>query len=292
MSFIWNEILYRPIYNAFILIYDILPIKDAGLAIIILTLVVRFVLLPLTWASMKSQRMMQSLQPQMNAIKEKYKDDKTKQGQELMKFYQENGINPLSSCLPLLVQLPVMIALYQVLRNLSQDQYELLYSFVGRPESFNTMFLGFIDLMQPFWPLAILTGLSQFAYSYLLKPTTNKTEKSKELDKPKKEGEVLNPEELTAMMGSQFTYIMPIMTTFISWNLLSGLPLYWVVTTLFNVVFQLIMVKKYPVIPNANVNDIIEEKTLEKVEEWNNEPKLIETTREKNVTVQVKKRGQ
>lgn len=289
MLFFWNEVLYRPIYNMFILIYDILPIKDAGLAIIVLTLVVRFILLPLTWAAMKSQRMTQSLQPAMNKIKEQYKNDKQKQGQELMKFYQENGINPLSSCLPMLVQLPVMIALYQVLRNLNQDQFSLLYGFVQRPESFNTMFLGVIDLMQPFWPLAILTGLTQFAYSYLLQPMKVAKTEQTDVEKSKKEGEAFNPEDLTAMMGTQFTYLMPIMTTFISWNLLSGLPLYWVVTTLFNVAFQLIMVKKYPVKLNNNVNEVIIDKK-EEVVEWKDGPELIETVREKNVTVQVKKR--
>ncbi len=146
MSFIWNEIFYRPIYNAFIFIYDILPWGDAGIAIIALTLVIRFVLLPLTWTAMKSQRMMQSMQPAMDKIKEKHKEDKQAQTQELMKFYKDNGINPLASCLPMLVQLPVMIALYQVLRNLTLDQYDLLYSFVAQPEALNTVFLGFIDL--------------------------------------------------------------------------------------------------------------------------------------------------
>ncbi len=291
MSFLWNEVLYRPIYNAFILIYDILPWKDAGLAIIVLTLVIRFVLLPLTWASMKSQRMMQSLQPEMNKIKEKFKDDKTAQSQELMKFYQKNGINPLASCLPMLIQLPVMIALYQVLRNISQDQYELLYGFVGRPENFNTTFMGFIDLMQPYWPLAILTGLSQFWYSILLKPANGTVKKPSVNEGDKDKGGGFDPDQLTSMMTNQFIYIMPLMTTFISWNLLSGLPLYWVTTTVFNVVFQLIMVRKYPVHQLNNGEDKVEEIAENKPVQWDAKPELIETVKEKDVTVNVRKRS-
>jgi len=155
MSFVWNELLFRPIYNLFILIYDLLPIKDAGLAIILLTVLVRFILMPLTWTAMKSQRLMQSKSGEMKAIQEKYKDDKQQQSQALMQFYKDNGINPLSSCLPLLIQLPVMIALYRVLKDLNKDHWDLLYSFVARPDSLNVMFLNIIDLTKPFWPLAV-----------------------------------------------------------------------------------------------------------------------------------------
>jgi len=224
----------------------------------------------------------------MNKIKEKHKEDKQAQTQELMKFYKDNGINPMASCLPMLIQLPVMIALYQVLRNLNMDQYNLLYSFVEQPETLNTMFLGFIDLTIPFWPLAILTGLAQLVYSLLLKPPGKKKEEVEV--KPKKEEEGFDAEQITSMMTGQFTYVMPIMTTFIAWNLLAGLPLYWLTTTIFNAIFQLIMIKKYPVKEFEAVSVTTEVADKEEVV-WDNEPEVLETVKEKNVTISVRKRN-
>ncbi|HPN67056.1 MAG TPA: YidC/Oxa1 family membrane protein insertase [bacterium] len=289
MSFVWNELLFRPIYNLFILIYDLLPIKDAGLAIILLTVLVRFILMPLTWTAMKSQRLMQSKSGEMKAIQEKYKDDKQQQSQALMQFYKDNGINPLSSCLPLLIQLPVMIALYRVLKDLNKDHWDLLYSFVARPDSLNVMFLNIIDLTKPFWPLAVLTGLSQFVYSWLMQ---NPKGKNKAVVETKKkdtngDGEALDPEAITNMMSSQFLYMMPLMTTFVAWNLMSGLSVYWVSTTLFNIVFQLLMVKWYPVKDNNEV--IIENVRAEEIK-WDTNPKVLETSKNNDVTISVKKR--
>src|SRR5579884_2181422 len=88
-----------------------------GLAIVGLTVLIRAVLVPLTFRQLKSMQEMQRLAPQINALKEKYKEDKQRQQQELMKFYQENKINPLASCLPLLLQLPVFFSLFYMLRN-------------------------------------------------------------------------------------------------------------------------------------------------------------------------------
>src|SRR5246127_5999860 len=87
-----------------------------GLAIVGLTVLVRAVLVPLTFRQLKSMQEMQRLAPQINALKEKYKEDKQRQQQEMMKFYQENKINPLASCLPLLLQLPVFVSLFYMLR--------------------------------------------------------------------------------------------------------------------------------------------------------------------------------
>src|SRR6478735_3777165 len=87
-----------------------------GLAIVGLTVTIRAALVPLTFRQLKSMQEMQRLAPQINALKEKYKEDKQRQQQELMKFYQENKINPLASCLPLLMQIPVFISLFYMLR--------------------------------------------------------------------------------------------------------------------------------------------------------------------------------
>ncbi|MBU0648135.1 YidC/Oxa1 family membrane protein insertase [Patescibacteria group bacterium] len=284
----WNELLYRPIYNALIIVYNFLPYKDVGLAIIVLTLLIRFVLLPLSWSALKSQRILQSLNPELDRLKEKYKDDKEKLTKATMDFYQKHKISPLSSCLPMLIQLPILIALYQVLRaGIDHTQYELLYSFVQQPESFNEMFLGIIDLSLPFWPLAILTGIAQFLQSYLLKPL--KAPQKPQAKAPKKEEEAFSAESITANMGTQFVYIMPLMTVFIAWNLFAGLPLYWVTSTLFSVISQLIIIRRYPIKQIEQADAIAHDHPEQ---EFSIEPEVLETYQEKNVNISVKKRNQ
>lgn len=282
----WNELLYRPIYNALILIYDLLPYKDVGLAIIVVTILMRLLLLPLSWSATKSQRLMQSLAPELEKIKEKYKDNQQEMTKATMEFYKQHGINPLSSCLPLLIQLPILIALYQVLRNgLDHSQYELLYSFVPQPESFNQTFLGFIDLTKPFYPLAIVAGLAQFAQSYLMKPLAKKKKPAVE---KKDDKQLFNAEDFTSAMSWQFTFMMPIMTVFIAWNLFAGLPLYWVTTTLFSVVQQYVTNKMYPIKNIVAADTAFHE---HKTAEFKLEPELIETSKVKDVSVSVKRRN-
>jgi YidC/Oxa1 family membrane protein insertase len=111
---------FSPLISLFesilVFIHDNLPLTSWGLAIVLMTVVIRAVLVPLTFRQLKSMQEMQRLAPQISALKEKYKDDKQRQQQEIMKFYQEHKVNPFSSCLPLLLQLPVFISLFYMLR--------------------------------------------------------------------------------------------------------------------------------------------------------------------------------
>src|SRR6195256_2571518 len=111
---------FSPLISLFesimVFIHDHLVGGSWGLAIVGLTVVIRAVLVPLTFRQLKSMQEMQRLAPQISALKEKYKEDKQRQQQEVMKFYQQNKINPLASCLPLLLQLPVFISLFYMLR--------------------------------------------------------------------------------------------------------------------------------------------------------------------------------
>ncbi len=114
------ESAFSPLITLFekimVFIHEYIFTSSWGMAIVGLTILVRAVLVPLTFRQLKSMQEMQRLAPQINVLKEKYKDDKQRQQQELMKFYQENKINPLASCLPLLLQLPVFVSLFYMLR--------------------------------------------------------------------------------------------------------------------------------------------------------------------------------
>src|SRR3972149_8720304 len=143
LKYLLKLILYQPLYNALIFLVWLIPGHNVGLAIIILTVIIRLILLPSSMKATRQQKRMRDLQPEIQAIQARYKDDKAKQSQEIMAFYRENKINPLGSCLPLLIQLPILIILYYVfIHGLSTERFDLLYDFTPRPEVINTGFLG------------------------------------------------------------------------------------------------------------------------------------------------------
>src|SRR3989339_551577 len=138
---LYLTILFQPLLNLMVWLYNFLG--DFGIAIIIVTVIVRLFLVPLSMKAIKSQKALQELQPQMNEIKNRYKNNKEEQTKATMEFYKKNKINPLSSCLPLLIQLPIIFALYRVFRlGLAEESMVYLYTFVARPETLHPFFLN------------------------------------------------------------------------------------------------------------------------------------------------------
>lgn len=223
----FHIVLTRPLLNVLIWFYNVIPLRDLGLAIVALTLLIRLLLLPSFQKSLRSQKEMQGLQPKLEEIKQKYKDDKDAQAKATLEFYRQNKVNPLSSCLPLLVQLPILIALYRVfLSGLAGNIAGELYPFVQNPGTINTNFLGLVELAQPSYILAVLAGISQFVQSKMLAPKTKAQDRT------------------ASLLSAQFTYFMPILTIIISIKLPAGLALYWVVTTLFAIGQQYYIMRK------------------------------------------------
>ena len=224
MVWLWNEILYRPLFNALILIYDLIP--DIGIAIIILTIITRLILYPSQSKALRAQRKLQELQPELQKIQQKYKKDKQKQSKAVMEFYQTHKVNPFSSCLIQLVQFPIIIALYQVFRTgLNAERLTQLYSFIPRPEMINPNFLGYFNLAEPDkYILPILAGVTQFIYSKMMMPPTPKNKKG--------------PASTQEMISKQMIYFMPFMIVFFAMKLPAALPLYWIVVSLFGILQQ------------------------------------------------------
>jgi len=226
MSFLYHTLIADPIINAMVLIYNYLPLKDIGIAIIILTLIIRFLLLPLSYKAARTQREIARIQPKLKEIQKKFKDNREEQAKRLMGLYKEHKINPLAGIVPILIQLPVLIALYRafmtIINNISSATF---YSFVSVPKTINPMFFGLIDLSKPSIYLAIIAGLLQFAYSRMMSVKTKKDNKGKQTG-------------MGAMMGSQMTYFLPIITVFFGMRLSAGLPLYWSTTTIFSIAEQ------------------------------------------------------
>lgn len=227
----FNIILYRPLFNVLILLYQYLPGHDFGVAVIVLTILIKLLFFPLGLRAIKSQKALSELQPKLKEIQEKYKDNKEKQTRETMALYRKEKINPFAGCLPLLIQLPVLIALYRVFwRGLQAEQMVFLYNFVPSPGSIDPSFFGIINLAEPYIVLAILAGIFQFLQVKMAVPRT----KTKKGEKP----------GFAGAMQKQMQYFFPIFTVLILLRLPSAIGLYWLTTTLFTVIQQHFVFKK------------------------------------------------
>src|SRR3990167_7097562 len=153
---IFNEIIFRPILNLLVFVVDVVPGSDLGLAIILVTILVRLVLYPISRKALVSQKKISELQPKIKGIQKKHKDDRQKQSEAVMKFYKENNINPFAGCLPFLIQLPIIIGMYRVFLTELSLETDGLYSFVSAPLYIHTNFLGLINLLEPSVILALL----------------------------------------------------------------------------------------------------------------------------------------
>lgn len=233
----FNVILYQPLFNSLVALYDYVPGRDFGLAIILLTLIIRFILYPISVKAVNSQRSLQKLQPKMQEIQKKYKDDKEKQAKEILDLYKKEKINPFSGLFLALIQLPILIALYQVFWNglKSEELKKVLYSFVLNPGHINPLFLHLIDLSKPNLILAILAGLTQYFQTKMLTPQSSS-----------KSGGQDKGADFSQIMQKQMLYFFPVFTVIILMGLPSALGLYWTISGLFSIIQQYFIFKNGP----------------------------------------------
>jgi len=217
MANLFNTYLYEPILAVLVFIYQNLSFHDLGLAIIILTILVRVVLFPIFYKSAKDQSLMQGLQPHIKKIQKDHKDNKEKQAAALMALYRQNKVNPLSGLLLIIIQLPIIIALYQVfLKGLSGVVFD------------NHTFLGIIDLGAKSLILVVAAALLQYVQGKLSLPPQSSDEQSKKIF------------QTSRMM----TILGPIITLVILINLPSAISLYWAVSTIVSIGQQVYINKK------------------------------------------------
>ncbi|MBU1132157.1 YidC/Oxa1 family membrane protein insertase [Patescibacteria group bacterium] len=242
---LFNTVLYQPIYNLLVFLYNIVPGNDIGLAIIALTIIIKVILYPFGVQAIKAQKQLQDIQPKLDELKSKHKDDKEKLASETMKIYKEQKVNPLSSCLPLLIQFPFLIAVYHAFRTgLASSDLNLLYSFVPNPGHINSISAGIIDLAVPSILLAVLAGAAQFVQTKMMP-----------MAQPKIKTDASKDESMMASMNKSMLYFMPVMTIIIGINLPAGLTLYWLLTTVLTTVQQKILFRK-----KQNMTTIVEAK--------------------------------
>lgn len=234
LSTLWTNVLFTPILQALIFLYHLLG-DSFGLAIIALTVAVRGISFPLSIPAMKSQKKMMELQPKLAELKKKH-TDKIELQKAQLELYKSHGVNPGAGCLPQIIQIIILIALYRVFLN-------FLNGGLIDNTHINMGFL-WLDLSKPdhFYVLPALAGITQFLYSLMLRPGTEHHEEKK----PRKIGSGSAKEEKGEMemaeeIQNQMMFMMPIMTLVISLKFPSGLTMYWVVTTVFSIIQQWIL---------------------------------------------------
>lgn len=230
MAYLWNTIFYNPIYNSLIFIINNVTFGDVGFAIILVTIIIKFVLSPLTKKSIRSQILMKKMEPEIKQIKKDF-PNREDQARETLKLYKKYGTNPFSGCLVILIQLPFIFALYYVFyKGLSFDPGHI-YSFINIPTNLNDNFLGMFQLHNNHnIVFAILAGGSQFIQGYLSSPLSSKTEIVKE-DSSNKSFQ----DELSKSMQMNVKYILPIFIAFISYKLSAAVALYWITSNIFTI---------------------------------------------------------
>jgi YidC/Oxa1 family membrane protein insertase len=217
---LWDQLVVRGVFvTALVYLYEqlkVLGLPSWGVAIIAFTVIVKTLTLPLTLKGVRSMKRMQELQPRMQALQRQYKNDKEKLMQEQMALYKEYGVNPLGGCLPMLIQMPIWIALYWSLSHLANENPEFAKPFLwianlGQPEFRPENFPHQLPI------LAVLTGVTQWITSKMAQqPTTD-------------------PQQQTM---NQVMQVMPVMFVVFSLNVPAGLVLYWVTSNLYQMIQQ------------------------------------------------------
>ena len=225
----WNLIFYQPIYNILIFFMSKLPGHNLGWAIIVLTILIKVILLGPNQKALKSQKRLQIVQPQLDALKEKYKNDPQRLAQETMAIWKKNKVSPLGSCLPMLIQFPILIALFYVVRDsLNLMDKSLLYMPLKdfNLQIVNPIFLGLIDLTKVnLLALPIIVGGLQFLQ---IKLSLSKVQKN-------------NSNTAVPMMNNMMQFFLPVMIALFTASLPAAVGFYWGVSTLFAIGQQLVV---------------------------------------------------
>lgn len=266
---IFDTVIVQPIFNLLLGLYSIIPGGDFGIALIVFTILVRFAMWPLVKKQLHQVKAMQKLQPELVKIKKASKGDKRLESMQMMELYKKHDVSPFRSIGILLIQLPIFIALYQVIRifTMQRDQIDrFTYGFlkvlapvqelIAHPENFNEKMLGFLDLTKqaitsnPFnvniilLLLAIGAVITQYIMSKQTNPQQKSTKRLRDIMSETADGKQADQSEMNAVVMSKMTKFLPIMMFFIMISLPGALALYYTVSNLVAVLQQHSILKK------------------------------------------------
>lgn len=230
--------IYEPLYNGLVFLVDIVPTHDIGIAVVILTIFVKLILLPLSRQAIRTQALMREIAPEVERLKEKFKDKPEEQARAIFALYRERNIRPFATFFLIFLQLPILFGLYWVFwkGGFPAINADTLYAFVPAPERVNMEFLGMFDMSERSFFLAALTGLTQYLYTRL----------SMGKRKPRVKEE--NPTFSSDMAHSfdlQARYVLPLLFAGISSTLAAALPLYWTTSNIFMIAQEFVMGRRF-----------------------------------------------
>lgn len=245
MQQFYHRVFYQPLLNALVVIYQTIGWHDLGLSIIILTIIVRLLLFPFFQKTTRYQMKMQKLQPHIKKIKEKHRGNKEKEVQETLELLREHELSPFSSVLGvlfLIVQLPILIALFQIFRQINVDITHDLYSFVQAPGALNNSLLGLINLRESSMVLVILAAAGLYIQGKLGLPKIDHAEN------------LSREEKFTQQLSRQMVFTGPfvILLIFGLNPVPAAVPLYLVISTAFSIVQQVIISREI----HGNLRDV------------------------------------
>jgi YidC/Oxa1 family membrane protein insertase len=257
----FNTIIVQPIFNLLVLIYALLPGHNFGMAIILFTILVRLLMWPLVKKQLHHAKAMRQLQPELKRIKKEAKGDKQKESQMVMELYKEREINPFSSIGLLIVQIPILIALYSGIRKIVSDpsaiihfSYPILHnlSWMKQLEAnihlFDATLFGIVDLTKPalqngavYWPAMIIvlaSAISQYYQSKQLLPDSKDSKSLRQILRGAGDGKGTDQAEVNAAVGRTTRFFVPAMVFFFTVNLPSALSLYWLTSGIVAIIQQ------------------------------------------------------
>lgn len=225
-SHLYNTIIFNPLYNGLIFLFDTIPWIDAGIAVILFTIIVRLILYPLSKKAVITQVRMKQIEPELNNLKRTV-TDKQQQALKVMELYKTKGVNPFSSFFFLFLQLPIIYSLYSIFiqSGLPIVKSELLYSFISVP-TINMNFLGLIDVGQKSIIFALLAAIAQFLQLHFSLSSSQTTSPTPKTSTPSAADTAQN-------VMKNMKYIFPVMVFFISYKISAVVAIYWTVSSLF-----------------------------------------------------------
>jgi YidC/Oxa1 family membrane protein insertase len=237
ISAAFHSVIFNPIYNGLVYFVDILPSHDMGIAVIIVTIIVRIIFYPLSKRAIKAQMDMKRIAPEVEELKKKLKDKPEEQGRAIFALYKERDVHPFAGFLLILVQLPILIGLYWVFTHggLPAINADILYSFVSIPDAVNMNFLGLADMGERSLVLALLATVTQFVYTRLsMGPRGQKTA-----------AEATFSNDMARSFDLQARYMLPVMVGVIAFTISAAAPLYWVTSNLFMIGQELLSGRRF-----------------------------------------------
>lgn len=264
---IFELIVVQPIFNVLALIYGLVPGADFGVAVILFTIAIRLALWPLVKKQLHQTKVMRKLQPELKKIKAKSKGNRQLESQLMMELYREKGVNPFSSFGLLLLQLPIYIALYQVINLITHDKHNIAkftYDFlhglpyiqpvIANANHFNENLFGFINLSKHaidggkiYWPIllmAIAAAIFQYIQSKQVAPEVTEKRKLRDILKQSADGQKVDQSEMSAQVTNKMLILFPFLTLVIALYLPGALVVYFVTSSLVAVIQQHIVLRK------------------------------------------------